>query len=402
MKRMSLISSAALILVLALAGCSRQAAPGSVARAESDVVVTATAAPAATPTHASPATPGPTASPTPSPTLTATVAPTETPTPASMPAPQRFRLTDGGCCTQPFWSPAGDEVRFIDRPPDDTRLGIWGASIARPGAPEFVTERLEESLAAGGFLVTTTENTTAIERLSDGERWAVPARGRSVRISLGLTRIAWTEGNEDLPPDRQVTAVWIANLDGSEPRKVVMLRRGGLSGWISDEVLLVNGRESATATDQVLWALPLDGSPHVELARAERLRGPLLSPSGAWVAYYVTFDADPARNGLWVARTDGGGAKQLPHELFGSYQWRGCPGACDPDGESLLVVPLQPEAELHELWQFHAESGEAQRLTDPAVTPFKIANGDWRVSPDGRHIAYVESSDRSIWAITLP
>jgi hypothetical protein len=236
----------------------------------------------------------------------------------------------------------------------------------------------------------------------DGERWTVPARGRSVRISPGQKRIAWSEGNDDLPPDRQVTAIWIANLDGSEPRKVVTLRRGGLSGWISDDILLVSGRESANAPDQVLWALPLDGSPQVELARAERLRGPLLSPSGAWVAYYVTFDADPARNGLWVARTDGSGAKQLPPELFGSYQWRGCPGPCEPDAETMLVVPLQPAAEYHELWQLEAASGETQRLTDPAVTPFKIANGDWRVSPDGRHIAYLESSDRNIWAIALP
>jgi hypothetical protein len=282
------------------------------------------------------------------------------------------------------------------------RLGIWGVSLASPGTPEFVTERLDESLATGDFLVTTTENTTAIERLSDGERWTVPARGRSVRFSPGAERIAWTEQNDDLPPDQQVTAVWVANLDGSAPRKVATLRRGGLSGWISDETLLVSGRERADATDQVLWALPLDGGAQVELARAERLRGPQLSPSGAWVAYYVTFDADPARNGLWVARTDGSGATQLPTELFGSYQWRGCAAACDPEAETLLVVPLQPDAEFHELWQFRPASGEALRLTDPAASPFKIANGDWRVSPDGSHIAYVESSDRNIWVLALP
>ena len=265
-----------------------------------------------------------------------------------------------------------------------------------------MTERLEESLATGDYLVETTTNTTTIERLSDGERWNVPARGRSVRISPGGTRIAWTEGNEDLPPDRQVTTIRVANLDGSEPRVAATLRRGGLSGWISDDVLLVSGRESATATDQVLWAAPLDGSPPVELARAERLRSPQLSPSGAWVAYYVTFDADPARNGLWIARTDGSDRRQIPPELFGSYQWRGCPDVCDPDAESLLIVPLQPDAAQHELWQVRAAGGEPARLTDPAVTPIKIANGDWRVSPDGRYVAYVESEDRNIWALPLP
>ncbi len=47
-------------------------------------------------------------------------------------------------------------------------------------------------------------------------------------------------------------------------------------------------------------------------------------------------------------------------------------------------------------------TGEARQLTDPATTPFKIANGDWRVSPDGRYVAFVESSDRNIWVIALP
>ena len=43
-----------------------------------------------------------------------------------------------------------------------------------------------------------------------------------------------------------------------------------------------------------------------------------------------------------------------------------------------------------------------RELTTPESTPFKIANGDWRVSPDGRYVAFVESSDRNIWALELP
>lgn len=42
-----------------------------------------------------------------------------------------------------------------------------------------------------------------------------------------------------------------------------------------------------------------------ELARAERLRGQVLSPSGQWIVYYITFDDNPAQNGLWLVRTDG-------------------------------------------------------------------------------------------------
>jgi Tol biopolymer transport system component len=316
-----------------------------------------------------------------------------------------IRLTDGGCCTQPFWSPDSQQVRFIDKPAKDSPTGIWGVPVAAPGAePILVTERVEESLAAGDYLVETTENSTAIRRLSDGKRWTVPAGGRSVLLSPDRTRIAWSAADDDLPPDQQVASIWVANLDGSGARKVTTLRRGGLSGWISNDRLLVTGRDSAPSRDQVLSALSLSDGARVEIARAERLRSPTLSPSGNWVAYYVTFAADPARNGLWLARTDGSLRRPAPRELFGAYQWRPCPagGGCSTGDERLLVVPFQPSARFHEIWELDAETGDTRRLTDAAVTPFKIANGDWRVSPDGRYVAFVEGSDRNIWVIRLP
>ena len=146
----------------------------------------------------------------------------------------------------------------------------------------------------------------------------------------------------------------------------------------------------------------MDTGERVELARAERLRGTSPSPSGGWVLYYITFDDDPTRNGLWLVRTDGSGQRQLPDALFGSYQWRGCADGCTAEEDRLLIVPFQPDAAQHELWEVTPATGDARRLTDPAVTPFKIANGDWRVAPDGRHIAYVEARDRNVWVLPLP
>lgn len=294
-------------------------------------------------------------------------------------------------------------MRFIDKPNADSPTGIWAVPVAEPGGkPVLVTERVEESLAAGDYLVETTENSTTIRRLPDNKRWTVPAGGRSVLISPDRKRIAWAAVDDDLPPEQQVAVVWVANLDGSGARKVAALRRGGLSGWISDDRLLVTGRDSAGSREQVLSALSLDGGDTTELARAERLRSPSLSPSGRWVAYYVTFGADSSRNGLWLARTDGSEQKPAARELFGAYQWRPCRNGCSTGDDRLLVVPFDPAASFHELWELKAETGDVRRLTDAALTPFKIANGDWRVSPDGRYVAYVESSDRNIWAIELP
>ena len=47
------------------------------------------------------------------------------------------------------------------------------------------------------------------------------------------------------------------------------------------------------------------------------------------------------------------------------------------------------------------ETGEVRRVADPDVTPLKVANGDWQVSPDGHHVVFVESGDRNIWLLTL-
>lgn len=294
-------------------------------------------------------------------------------------------------------------MRFIDKPKADSPVGIWAAPVAKPLAePVLVTERVELSAAGPDFLVDTANDTTTIERLADGQRWTVPAQGRSVAISPGRARIAWSITNANVSPERQVSAIWVADLDGSGARQVATLLRGGLAGWASDDALVISGRESDASQEQVLWRLSLADGSRVELARAERLRGALLSPSGGWLAYYTVFEDNPVANGLWLARTDGSQRRQLDRSLFGAYQWRGCAEACSPDDERLLIVPLQPKAVYHELWQVEAATGEARQLTDPAVTPFKIANGDWRVSPDGRYVAFVESKDRNIWVIELP
>ncbi len=222
------------------------------------------------------------------------------------------------------------------------------------------------------------------------------------RVSPDRNRIAWSITKADLPPERQVAAIWLANLDGSDARQVATLPRGGVSGWISDDVLLVSGRESLQAREQAISALSLADGSVTELARAERLRGQVLSPSGQWIVYYITFDDDPAQNGLWLVSTDGSQRTRFDSALFGAYQWRGCPGQCGPEDDRLIMVPFDPNATFHRLVELNPATGETRPLTDPALTPIKIANGDWRVSPDGRYVAFVESSDRNIWVIELP
>jgi len=285
-------------------------------------------------------------------------------------------------------------VLFIDRPAPDVSVGIWGVDVTRPNpTPELVTERIAFYTADMTLLVELSEDTTVIERLADGARWTVPAGGRPVSISPGQKRIAWQVTDESLPFERQITQVWVASLDGTDARQVATLPRGGFGGWISEDVLLLSGRVSLESREQVLYDFSLNSGDTTGLIQAERLRGGLLSPDGAWLACYVALDPDPSQNGLWLVRTDGSERRQLDRDLFGAYQWR--------DAERLLIIPFRPQAVSHEFWEVDVSTGEARRLTDPTITPFKVANGDWTVSPDGRHVAFVESRDHNIWLLTL-
>ena len=121
--------------------------------------------------------------------------------------------------------------------------------------------------------------------------------------------------------------------------------------------------------------------------------GVRVSNEGNWVSYYISFNPDEKRNGIWVQKTDGSGARKL--DLWGAYQWR--------DDSHLLVIPARSAPDqAFEIWEINAETGEQQKLTDAAVTPLSILNGDWRVSPDGKYVVFVNSVDRNLWLLELP
>lgn len=359
-------------------------------------------------------TPSPTATPVPSPSPTATPvptpSPTATPTPSPTATPTLRQLTKGGCCTQPFWSPDSQQVLFIDKPGPELPVGIWAVDVTQPQpTPELLTEHIAFYTADLSFRIELGQDTTVIQRLDAplagavplpatvpprGTSWELPAEGRPISISPGTKRVAWQLSDEDLLYEERTTQVWVADFDGGAPQMVAELPRGGFSGWISDDVLLLSGRESLESEEQVLFTLSLIDGREVELVRGKRLRGGLLSPGGAWLAYFISLDEDPAQNGMWLVRSDGSERRQLERELFGAYQWR--------DSHRLLIVPFQADAVSHAIWELDAKTGQARALTDPGLTPFKIANGDWDASPDGRHVIFVESRDRNIWLLTLP
>jgi Tol biopolymer transport system component len=388
----TITASFCLVIALVLAGCQADPAALHGAPSLTGVAPTAEQSPAPqvqiTPAEAT------SAQPPPDPAAILVEPTPAAPTP--IPLPELQALTGGGCCVQPFWSPDSQRVLFIDKPAADAPAGVWGVDLAG-GPAQLIDDRLGVFSSDQQLRAFPEGGQTVVERLVDGQRWVIPNGGRAVSFSPDGQKVAWTTGQGTAGSNSAPRQIWVSQVDGSRARQEISLPGGSFAGWFPDGRLLVSGRLTTPETGQALWALTLPtdetGQPALaELARGERIRGTSISPDGRWLAYLVTLSADPEQNGVWLVDTQSGEKRRL--EFFGGYRWR--------DGSRLLVVPLDLEQAAHRLWQVDLESGETVPLTDPATTPFKIANGDWSVSPDGRQVAFVSTDDQNIWLLTLP
>ena len=369
------------VLLLALAACSagQEVPPSPGLPAATALASLPLVSPSALPITPPPTVTQPPASPTPPPSPTPTL------------APVLRQLTAGGCCVEPFWSPDGQRLLFLDRPSPDAAAGLYEVSL-QGGGVELYSERLGIYSPDMSLLAFPQGEQTVVERLDDGQRWVIPSGGRAVSFSPDGTQLAWTAGQSGPPFDTARREVWVSQVDGSQAQLLVQLYSGGFAGWFPDGRLLVSGRVDLNEPLPGLWAVsPQDGSQSL-LARGERLRGITISPGGSWLTYQMVFSANPEENGIWLVDTHSAEKRRL--DQFGAYRWR--------DDGRLLLIPLDIRQPLHQVWQIEAATGQALPLTDPAVTPLKIANGDWSVSPDGTKIAFVSAMDHNVWLLELP
>ncbi len=331
--------------------------------------------------------------PTPAPTGHPST-PTLPPSPVTA-LPVLRRLTADGCCVNPYFSADSQRILFIDRPSPSDQAGIWGVNVAG-GEVEFISERLGIFSEDQTLRAFPSSDQTLIEQLKENQRWLIPNGGRPVVFSPDNSRVAWTAGNAQPPFDSALRQIWISHLDGSGSQSVAEVLSAGISGWFPDGRLLISGRLETESNGQAVWifAPPENGEGEwqpTEIARGERLRGAVLSPGGSWLAYLSTFSGNPEQDGLWLLNTSTLDRRKL--DIFGAYRWR--------DPNHLLIVPLRADQSDHQILQVDAENMGVEEITNPAITPFKISNGDWTVSPDGRYVAFISAHDQSIWLIDL-
>lgn len=345
--------------------------------------------------------------PTPSPTLTSTPTLTQTltltatatitPNPTATSAPTRRRLTTGGCCVRPFWSPDGRQVWYLDRPTAEAVTAIWGVDVAS-GEPTVITDQLGVfSPDARLVAYPSSDRLTYIQRTDGEERWVVPSGGRSIIFSPDGQRIGWqVVSSQNGSYYKRNVELWLANVDGTDARKVITVTGGGIVGWFPNANLWLVLSSDLSEKNYSLTVLDIDSANGVEIARAPRLGGASISPKGEWVVFQVTASGDKQRDGLWVVRSDGRGMRKL--DVYGSYQWRS-------EGR-LAIVPLELSAQSHNqshrLLEVEAGTGVVSQLTDPTNLSFRIANGDWAMAPGGNKLVYVSAEDRNLWLIQLP
>lgn len=318
--------------------------------------------------------------------------PIHTPTPTAVGAPTPFRLTEGGCCAYPSWSPDSRWVPFLDRPGPYDPTGLY-AIAASGGEVAFIVERAGAFSRDWSRVAYIDRDRTFVERWADGERWEIPNEGRSVRFSPSGQLIMWEVRSRGIEfPDLRQKAIWLASYDGTNAREVVTIMGGEFVGWVNGEQeIIVTGRLAPYGPSGIWKISIVDGAGQLFL-EMDRVRSPLLSRGSEWLAFTVAFDTQEERNGLWVMRTDASFSKKL--EIFGAYRWR-------HEGV-LLVIPLDLESPGPTLWQVDVLSGETWRLTDPSLTSLPIASNDWEPSPDGEKIVFRSAEDQNLWVLELP
>ncbi len=295
-----------------------------------------------------------------------------------------------------WWNPTDpDGVYLIDAvPAHDT------AVLRQPldGSPRQFVELAPPSLLSpdGSIRVRYAgEGLMQITRAASGATWNVNTGGNYPAISPDNTRLMWEVVFGDIVPGTSSPGeqVWIANLDGSQPRRVYSMS-GGYALWLDAGRLLVIQRVTYTE-EYRLFVIDITGPgdpPVTPLATIQNLHGLKIAPGGQRIAYYVPFQADPDDSGVYVLDTQPG---STPRKLdfFGAYQWR--------DDASLWVLSYGIDQQAHALGEVDVLTGAVRWLTDPDVLPIRVANGEWSVSPDGSRLLYLDPADYGLYLLTV-
>jgi Peptidase family M23 len=299
-------------------------------------------------------------------------------------------ISSARCCVAPFWSADSNRVMYLDKPSASSAAALYSIDVSNPRDNRREFSSVVRLSPSEKFAVLN-GSTTRIERLATGERVSIPAN--SLMFSPNEQQIAWTVSSDGGRFDTQRTTVFVASLKVSprlalsQTRAVAVLYGGGLSGWLNEQTLVLNGKRKAGTRDRELMTLDLKTKNYKVFSSALNFRGISIGSTGRFVTYYVAFDSR-ARNGLFVLDTNSGTTRRLP--WFGSYRFR--------DASRLVFIPMQ-NAKTHSLLEWDLRTNTQRPLADLAT---QVAVDDWQIAPNGSSMVFVSAANRALHVVDLP
>ena len=300
-------------------------------------------------------------------------------------------ITESGCCSGFAWNDDGGTVTFFDRE-GDSQPGLWALDTStlerkfHSPAPPYTSPsgryRIEKTGRPNSARVTDT--------LLD-KTWEFSLGGPNLVFSPAEGRVVFgVREPGTLPSYTRRASIYVASVDGSDVRLLTRMY-GWPIGWFPDgERILLSGRQTLEEPSGV-WIYSLGSGELEQIVEGEFLRRTSISPGGRFVAFVRSFTEDPADSGLWVYEL--AVKTETKIDLMGSYRWH-------PSGRGMLVIPPRPGGEGdHSIWWADPASGETVRITEEGPEDLRIANFEWRLSPDGRRAVYRHADDLSLWIV---
>lgn len=299
-----------------------------------------------------------------------------------------------------WWSPGDtDAVYVIDALP-----GQGTVVLRQPlngGARQFVEFAPPTQTSPDGT-ITVTRQPSGMLRLTrgaDGAIFDVDTGGVYPAVSPDGTRILYELVYGEIVPgtSNPSVVIWASAIDGTHVQRVYS-SPGIYSMWLDDHRVLIVQRVEYRAESRLLLVDLDTAGPDGELVPQvlgayDNLSGLQIAPGGGQLAFFLPFQDDPAHNGVYIQATQIGSTPQkLP--FVGAYQWR--------DEDALFVLSYGGlDQSVHALGVIEIASGAVRWLTDPAIQPIRVANGEWSVSPDGTRIVFLDPADYGLYMITV-
>ena len=234
-------------------------------------------------------------------------------------------------------------------------------------------------------------SSVTIRNIVNDSEYVVNTQGVTPGLNSDNTRLVWvTRSGATIPGQSQPNSVvWVSNIDGSDTREIVS-GQGLSASWLDNDRLLIRISNEGRLT--TLSVLDVRDSSAFQIGTWRNIRNLSIAPGGGHLMFYVTWQDNPADDGIYVVGTT---PNATPQKLswFGAWRWR--------DSTSVYYLPFTPESQNHSLAYYNIISGENRLLVTPDELQFTVMNGDWDVSVDGRRIVFQNALDQNMWLLEI-